>query len=219
MRARRAVMGAVGALGATVGLVGVLHMPFARGLLMRVGGCPVGRASLAELEPARRDAVRAERGTLPAPARPALGFDLDRTTRAEMNAWADRSKVSCHEKREGLVFCDNVPAAALGLPDVDGPVSEVHFGFDTRGVLVDLATMRMHTTARPARDIEERLVKAVGAPQQKNGSFDDEHLALEGAKGLSTASFRYRDYIAEISAMRFQAQGLVVREHYMSVAD
>lgn len=219
MRARTFLVGGAGALVASVGVVGALHMPFARGLLMRAGGCPVGNASLAEMEPARREAIHGVRGKDPAPSRPALGFDLDRTTRADATAWAERTHAACHEKREGLVFCDNVPASALGLPDADGPVSEVHLGFDTKGVLKDVATMRMNSTPGPAQDLKARLEAAVGAPHEQQGSFDDAHLARQGAQSLSSIKYRYSDYFAEVIAMRFQATGLVVREHYMSAND
>jgi hypothetical protein len=207
------------AVATTVGLIGVLHMPFARGLLMRVGGCPVGHASLAELDSARHAVTRAERGVVAAPARPALGFELDKTTVADMRAWAERSHVTCDDVREGLFLCKNVAASALGSPDADGPATELHLGFDTRGHLVDVSTMRMHASATPARDIEARLEAQVGMPQEKSGSFDGEHLAKPGAAGLSSVSYRYSDYMAEVIAMRFQADGLVVREHYMSAND
>jgi len=219
MRARRLVVGAVGTVAATVGLIGMLHMPFARGLLMRLGGCPVGNASLAEMEPRRHEIVDKERGATPAPARPALGFTLDKTTHAELDAWAERSHVSCREERKALVFCKDVPAAALGLPDVDGPVSEVHFGFYTKGTLFDVSTIRNEATPRKAQEVESRLEAQVGPPQQKSGSFDDAHLALAGIRSLASVSYKYRDYFAEVIAMRFQEGGLVVREHFMSAND
>ena len=50
------------------------------------------------------------------------------------------------------------------------------------------------------------------------GSFDDAHLAVHGAQGMGTLTYRYSDYIAELTAMRFQT-GLVVREHYRSAND
>src|ERR1700679_256191 len=88
---------AAGAVGSAVALIGVLHMPFAHNLLASVGGCPVGHASLAEMEPTIKAAIAAERGDKPAPARPALGFELDHTTRAEALAWAYRVHVSCSD--------------------------------------------------------------------------------------------------------------------------
>jgi hypothetical protein len=208
-----------GALAAVVAAIGAMHMPFARDWLMSVGGCPVGHAPLAELEPARRAAMQSEKGVDAAPARPALGFELDKTTRADQRMWTDRSNVSCDEVREGLVLCKDVPSAALGLPEADGPVSELHLGFDTRGILVDIATMRMHTSASHVQDIESRLEAQIGGPHQKSGSFDPVHLALSGAESLSSVRYRYNDYFAEVIAMRFQVDGLVLREHYASVND
>jgi hypothetical protein len=195
-------------------------MPFARGLLMRAGGCPFGQARLAEIEPVRMAAVRSERGTELAPIRPALGFELDRTTRKDVDAWADRAHVSCDEVREGVVSCKDVPAAFLGAAGEDAPVQELHFGFNTRGRLVDVATTRMHVArAATVREIEKNLEAKVGAPHQTTGAFDDAHLALEGPGSLASTRYRYRDYFAEVIAARFSGNGLVLREHYMSAND
>ena len=220
MRTRRVLAITAASLAGVVATVGALHMPFARGFLMSIGGCPVGHAKLAELEPARRAAIAAERGTEAAPARPALGFALDRTTLAETRAWADRTHVACDDVREGLLRCKGVPSAALGLSDSDGPVSELYFGFDTRGRLVDVSTMRMHLpSSNVARDVQGKLVSEVGAPHQTSGSFDDVHLSREGAQSLASLRYRYKDYFAEVIAMRFAGDGLVLREHYMSAND
>jgi hypothetical protein len=221
MRARKRLAIIVCTLAFGFASLGVLHMPFARGLLMRAGGCPVGHARLAEIEPARLASLAALRGGLAAaPARPALGFELDRTTPREARAWAERARVTCAEVREGLVRCENVPARALGLPESDGPVGELYLGFNTRARLVDVSTMRTHLAqAGIVRDVEGKLVSEVGAPHQKSGSFDEAHLSLEGAQGLSSVRYRYRDYFADVIAMRFTTDGLVLREHYMSAND
>jgi hypothetical protein len=220
MRLKKALAITATSLAASIAAIGVLHMPFARGLLMSVGGCPVGHAKLAEIEPARRAAIAGERGLDPAPARPALGFALDRTTVAETQAWAKGAHVACEDVREGLLRCKHVPAAAVGLPESDGPVSELYLGFDTRGRLVDVSTMRMHLTGTGVvRDVEGKLVSEVGAPHQTSGSFDEAHLSLEGAQSLASLRYRYKDYFAEVIAMRFASDGLVLREHYMSAND
>jgi hypothetical protein len=220
MSARKKFLTIATTLAIGVASVGVLHMPFARGLLMRAGGCPVGRARLAEIEPARYAALATERGLVSAPARPALGFELDRTTPVEARAWADRVHAACEDVREGLVRCKDVPAPALGLPESDGLVGELYLGFSTRGRLVDVSTMRTHLAGvKVVRDVEEKLASQVGEPQQKSGSFDEAHLSLEGAQSLSALRYRYRDYFADVIAMRFATDGLVLREHYMSAND
>ncbi len=220
MKAVKRVLAGVGGVTAVVTAVGVMHMPFARGLLMRAGGCPVGHAKLAEIEPARLAAVAKERGTEPAPARPALGFTLDSTTRKDVDRWADRANLSCDEVREGVLRCKNVAAPSLGLPESDGPVSELYFGFNTHGRLVDVSTMRMHVgDGASVRDIVGRLESQVGVPPQESGRFDDAHLSVEGAPSLTSSRYRYSDYVAEVIAMRFAGDGLVLREHYMSAKD
>jgi hypothetical protein len=206
-------------LASAVGLIGVLHMPFARGLLRAAGGCPVGHSSVAEREPARQAALARERGQDLAPARPALGFALDQMSREEVRAWAERSHVDCENVKDNLLRCADVPASAVGLDANDGAISVLTFGFGPKGVLRDVSTMRMNTASAPARAAVSRLEAAVGAPQVATGSFDDTNLARLGAESLSQVRYRYRDYFADVIAMRLQADGLVVREHFMSAND
>src|SRR5262245_34608618 len=99
-------------LGGTI-LVGLLHLPAARPLLMRLGACPV-RATAQQTERARRGAMDKLRGAHPAPARPALGFALDTTTLADVQAWGRGHRVRCvASMQDTLVKCDSVPAAAV----------------------------------------------------------------------------------------------------------
>jgi hypothetical protein len=217
---RRPLGTGVAVLAVATVAVGVLHMPFARALLVRAGGCPFGRATLAELEPARLAAIRCKRGTAAAPSRPALGFDLDRTARKDVDAWAERVHVACEEVREGLLTCNDVPASTLGLPAADGPIQKLSLGFNTHGHLVDVSTMRMHLArTETVRDVERSLEAQVGVPHQSSGAFDDAHLTAEGPASLASTRYRYRDYFAEVIAARFSSDGLVLREHYMSAND
>jgi len=111
---RRASIALVATAGTCVAALAALHAPFARTVLARIGGCPVGRASAAEIEAARKSAAAPNRGERDAPARPAAGFALDVTTRADVDAWARSHGVSCREKRErALLACADVPARAL----------------------------------------------------------------------------------------------------------
>jgi hypothetical protein len=73
--------------------------------------------------------------------------------------------------------------------------------------------------SRPVQDIEGRLEAEVGEPQQRTGSFVGADLATATPGSLSSVRYRYRDYFAEVIAMRFQSDGLVLREHYMSAND
>ena len=86
----------VGAAG-----VGGLHTSWGRPVLMRLSGCPVSRVSAAEVNELRRTGLRVLLGTAFAPARPALGFTLDRTTPDDVRAWAARARVTCQVRGRG----------------------------------------------------------------------------------------------------------------------
>src|SRR5256885_8241916 len=97
--------------GATVLLltagVGALHLPAARSWLRRAGGCPVPRATAAQVEAAQARAFGRLRGPIAARARPALGFGLEISTRGDVEAWARQHRIACESRREGAVLlCD-----------------------------------------------------------------------------------------------------------------
>jgi hypothetical protein len=221
-RSKRVVAG-LGALVVAVGIVGALHLPFARAVLLRLGGCPLVRnARPAQLEPARHAAMAKERGTVDAPSRPALGFELDRTTYGDVKAWAVRTGASCEDVREGLVRCTGVVPAALKVPATEGPLDELNLGFDVEGRLVNVSTLRTHLGKEAEATLGELkagLYRELGAPHSQDGSFDSDHLGQTGAASLASMRYRYHDYFAELVALRFGHDGLSVREHYMSARD
>src|SRR5262245_31324707 len=97
------------------GLIGALHLPFARPLLSAIGvGCPA-KASPEEVEHARLASAKASRGAAPSPERFALGFALDRTTRDEVDAWVSKHALSCKDAQRGtLLKCAGVPPEVVG---------------------------------------------------------------------------------------------------------
>ncbi len=224
----RRVARAAGALGATMLAIGALHLPFARGLLMRAGGCPLAGAKMTPelMDSARRmslaTSARVEPGAVEqaAPSRPALGFALDETTVPDVHAWAASAKVACEDAREGLVTCVDVPPRALGRADAERPVDELTLAFDARGRLVNVTTLRSHLSpsvaARAAQDMLARLMERLGAAAEAGADFTPARLATPGVSSLTTRSYRFRDYVASVAAMNVPATGLAVREHYMS---
>jgi len=202
--------------------VGVLHTPPARKLLMRFGGCPVrgARMTAEQMDNARWIAVSANRGDMAAPVRPALGFVLDVTTLAEVHSWGKREHVACEDARAGLVTCTHVSPAALGSPMAREPIDELALGFDARGHLVNITTLRSHLTptaaARASRDIGIWLEANLGSAGKKGGTFETRRLSLSGAESLATVHYRYRDYFADVTAMNLPESGPSIREHYMS---
>jgi hypothetical protein len=223
-RAKKAALtvGIVGTL--VVGFVGVLHAPFARPLLMKIGGCPVGKASAAEIEEGRMAAVRKARGTDPAPARPALGFSLDAATPEDVHAWAARHDVSCTDKREGmLVTCKNVEARTLGdRPGETGTIDEVSFAFrPSDRKLVNVTAMSFALTpeeaVRRTHAGTARLSGALGAGETA-GEVSNERFA-SGGFATATTSWNFRDYMADVTTTSFGTRGVAVREHFISASE
>ncbi len=215
---------AASTLAGATALVGVLHAPFARSLLMRAGGCPMGgaRMTATESEVGRHMGAQANRGTSPAPARPALGFVLERTSLADVRTWTKSHRLSCDEPHPALIVCTKVPATLLGLPAGESAVDDLALGFNQRDLLVNATTFRSHLTpdaaASAARQIVSGLASALGPAAATAGTFDAAHLAQAPASSVAVLSYRYSDYVASVSAMNMP-EGATVREQYMSAND
>jgi hypothetical protein len=222
---KRRLFVAAGAMALATAAIGVLHTPFARPWLMRLGGCPLAGAKMTpvEMENARHIALAHERGTGSAPARPAVGFTLDATTLAEVHAWAARSHADCEDPHPGLVRCVNVTPAAVGLDPAEGRIDELALGFDTKGRLVNETTFRSHLSpsaaSHTARSIVDSLATKLGPADHHAGDFGAAHLSQPTADSISAVSYRYSDYVADVSAMNLGFSGPLVREHYMSAKD
>ena len=216
--------------------VGLLHTPWARPLLARVGGCPVARVSAAQADALRlRGMARTLVGSRPAPRRPALGFALDRATAADVGAWGASAGVACKPKRVGLLtlHCAGVPRALLPAQDrpADRPaarpagavsaelpatIEDLAFTFDQAGRLVSVDAFTRRLPAAQARAAYAAstadLGAALGPPTDEAGPAVPESLALfAGAR----RRYRFRDYAAILSLSRLPG-GLAVREQYLS---
>ncbi len=219
---RRAAIRVGAALAIATGVIGLLHAPQVRPLLMRLGGCPMAGARMtpAQMDTARALAAAGNRGARSAPVRPALGFTLDATTLAEVHTWAARERVACEDARAGFITCSHVAPQALGRPAVDGAIDELDLGFDVHGHLVNVTTLRSHMksddAASTARDVATWLSGELGPADRANGAFDAGRLSIAGADSLAAVGYRYKDYFADVIAMNLPASGASVREHYMS---
>ena len=224
---------AAGAVLVATGLIGLAHAPFARSLLMSLGGCPMAGAHMspAMAERARRMALGAEPGEAPAPSpgvgsapsRPALGFTLDATTLEETRAWARRERVDCEDARPGLLRCTAVRPAALGLPATQGSVDELALEFDPHDRLVNMTTFRTHLSpalaSTEAHAIVASLAGQLGPAEKRAGDFEASSLGAPAAGSISTVRYRYGDYVADVTAMNAPSSGPSIREHYMSARD
>jgi hypothetical protein len=170
----------------------------------------------ANRDQARRLAAAGQGDAHRAPSRPAFGFLLDRTTLDEVRAWAQRARLECDDARANVVTCAHVPAST-------GIVDELTMAFDASGRLVNVTTYRTHLDAEAgaamARSIAASLASELGPPTRSAGPFGGAELATPGVAGLSTISYRFADYIADVTVMNLAHTGVSLREHYMSAAD
>jgi hypothetical protein len=231
-RGRWSVRTGLALLVATAG-IGLMHTPWGRPLLMGLGGCPAARVSPADVERLRVSGFHAVagQGTLRAPARPALGFQLDQSTPDDVRAWAARAGVACEARERGLLSlrCHQVPRdrlpeapAASGRPGEPGAsstaIEELALTFAPSGRLisVDAFTPRLPASGAAVSfgAATARLQTQLGPPSDQIG--DATAAALERVP-LATARARYRfdDYVAIISASNL-ASGIAVREQYLS---
>ncbi len=157
-----------------------------------------------------------------APARPALGFQLDVTTFADVHAWASRAHADCDDIRDGVVRCTDVSPSAVSRSATEGRIDELVLAFNPHGRLVNVTTLRSHlkpgTAARAAQEIASALASKLGTAKS-DGGFDAGRLAKAGAESLGVVSYRFSDYVADVTAMNLPASGPSVREHYMSAND
>ncbi len=215
-----------GAAVALTGLIGILHLPFAAPMLRWIFSgavCPIVRGTPEQIDRAHamgakaiRDAARSA-----APARPALGFDLDKTHRSDLSVWAARHRISCGSiaGNENLQKCSDVPPAAVGQPSDLGPLEEATFEFQANGQLVNLQTLRRHLTpeqaAHTAAELERRAAAVLGSPQSQGGEPTAPHLS-RGFLATYVAVHTFTDYRATVSATNLSDTGVMVREEYLS---
>jgi hypothetical protein len=208
-KARVARIALVGAALLVVG-VGLGHAKMMRPLLARVGGCPVAgkTATPEELEAFRVKNATSLKGTSRALARPAFGFTLDTSTKADVVAWGQRTHAEC---------TDELGGAALRC-EAAGDVEDAYFRFDPRGVLVGVDLIHPATDGanalRIVDDIASRLSKEAGAPTAVRGTRTPEFLDAQFRQ--AALEFHFVDYAADVTATNLGA-GIVVREQYRSV--
>ncbi|MBE7942841.1 hypothetical protein IM725_19935 [Ramlibacter aquaticus] len=211
----------MGVIVAAIGAIGALHTSGGRELMARLGvPCPVDKVSAEQVTHLRQVGSQALRGTVPAPARQALGMTLGQTTEADVKQWQKASGAQCETLQRGYPFvrCRGIPAAALGA---EGPaVSELWFSFSPAGrlIAVDLYRRGLDDTGSQQAwsDARARMAKVFGAPARVTG---DASPAVLRASALQTARVEYRfsDYFVALTAVNLPHAGLAVREQYTLV--
>ncbi len=203
-----------------IGLIGVMHMPFARNLLQSVGGCPFPTTdrvlTAVEAEALRQNTLAPAKSLATAPARPALGFVLEETSRAEVSAWAASHQLTCKDDRHGAgVTCSNVPAAALPTPGQTDVRGSLLFGFAADNKLVSVHYMSRDASRERVisrTDEASRSLASLSAPLTQSGNP-----RLDRALSQDRRSLAFRDYRAELSATNM-GSAYALSESYQAFA-
>jgi hypothetical protein len=214
--------------------IGLMHTSAGAPILARLGGCPAMGVSAAEVNALRLRGVSGLRGTRPAPTRPALGFVLDHTTPADVEAWAVRAGVRCTSKKRGILLlsCKNVPRAALpeatgepsqpveAAPAADRPrvIEDLALSFDPREHLISIDALTRSLPAVNAAaafsSSDARLAALLGPATETAGDSQASQLARTPL-ATSLRRYRFSDYIAIVTVSNLPS-GLAVREQYLS---
>jgi hypothetical protein len=200
-------------------VVVLLHLPFGRRWLMRIGGCPVGNTDPAVIERARAAAVLTSRGARLAPSRTGWGFELGSMTVQDTEAWAKRFAITCeHQREDTWLQCANVPAKALGD---SAALDELNFSFSpTTKRLVALTGSRFRMSGVAAHEfISQRasdLESAFGAAQAPIGNLDG---LLSGGPATVTVAYRFRDLAVDLTAQQIAGRGVASFESYQAVPE
>ena len=215
----RLAKGAAVTVATLTALVGLMHAPFARSFLMKVGGCPVGNEDAHAIEHARSVAVKINRGDTVAPNREAFGFALGNATLEDIEIWRKKYDISCENKRkDSWVQCTQVSAAATGAGHV---TDELNFSFhpDTK-TLTSVTAYRFKLPGdeamRHVAGVRSGLEQRFGVPTKAAGSAESlaDH---DGA--TATLNYRFRDLAIDVTGTRIPGRGVAVTESYQSVAD
>jgi uncharacterized iron-regulated membrane protein len=147
---------------------------------------------------------------------PALDFELGRTTRAQVDAWAQARGAACKRERADTVM------RCLELPAVKGshnaPIDDLFLLFDATGRLVAVDAQRHGLTGAlaiaylTARALS--LGHAVGPPTRSAGSRDPAYLDAHPFARVEL-EYGYRDYLAQLSAMNFCEAWSPVKQEFV----
>ncbi len=199
-------------------LVGVMHMPFARSFLMKVGGCPIVQATPEQLEQAQNAAAttRAASATEVAPMKPALGFVLEKTTADEVHAWIASKGLTCSDDVGGsIISCLNLPASAVGEQGPD--IAQLQFAFHIKPQTLRLvSTFRQNMSRSDALAVMQargaELTRELGAP---NKVYGQPTLHAEPKSAAYAVTYNFKDYLANTQAAEL-GSGFTIAEHYIS---
>ena len=238
MRWKRGIKVAIAALASiavlATALIGFAHTKPGRPILkwlgmnrytsaITPGSCPLGydkKATPEQKEAGRREFAATHAGAELATARPALGFELDRTPRADVMQWARENGVACAEPKTGHdLECRDVGAAMLPASFGGVGLRSLWVDFGARGELVSVTTVRKDSDVERVTAVFASVTGAVERASGGASRVEGEPSARFVASGLlkqATAEIRMRDYYA-LARETNMGDGYLVTEEYRSL--
>jgi len=228
-RARKIVQRTVIALASVMvlltGVIGFAHTKTGRPLLRYIPGmggvCPLGMD--VKLAPAQRDSLRNQtlakyRGEQPAASRVVYGFELGKSSRADVDTWTKSNGVACEpKKRDNGIDCKGVPAAAVGGIEA---AESIGFLFDAHDAVV---AIDLHRSLSPERaiaviDAQSLILKASLGPSTSDRNAHTPAYLTDGKLRQVLVEFAYHDVLAKVMATNVGST-IHQRETYQLVGD
>jgi hypothetical protein len=221
---------ALGTSALSLGAIGLAQTSPGHAVVLGVtrmahGGCPFGYdkpLSPAERERASHNFAVNHRGERRAASRPALGFELDHTKRADVIAQLAKSGISCSAaKGYSDLTCNGVPSAALGGATSNALPRNLWFTFGTNEQLLSVTAISRAPDPQPISDAfaatRASLDQQAGNVSATQGDAEARSLA-GGVLHQATAEFRFSDYYARERATNM-GKGFMLTEEYRSLSD
>ncbi len=214
-----------------VALIGFAHTKTGRplrpllGLGARVGGCPLGydqTQTPEQRELARRSFAATHAGSQSAPERPALGFDLDVTTQADVESWAKTNHVSCIPHKSGAdLACEHVSSDLLPAHFNHVRVDDLWLNFGEKSQLISIVAIRRDPSAVAVstafEQITDEVTREAGQATASNGHASATQLS-SGLLHQTSAEYRFHNYYALARATNM-GDAFVLTEEYRSLPD
>jgi hypothetical protein len=216
-RWKKALIGVAGAGALVFGIIGFAHTEPGRPLLAYMPwappGCPMGfdKVDPVWVEGFRKKTLDEHDGQAQSKGRPALSFELGKTSEDDVKAFIATQGDRCELTRQGSVYrCKNVHLD-------EGPsIDDLHLQVDQEGRLVAVDAFRSGADADATLAHYERLGKDLAVkvgPVTKEFAMSPEELKAQRLR-RAAREFRYSGYVATVSVMNYGKRGIRVREQY-----
>jgi hypothetical protein len=216
-----------GAASAFFVLMAFVHTPQGLALWGRLRGsqsCPYGMDGHAS--PAERDARRAAetealRGVGRATSVAFLGFELNKTTRTDVDVWARAQGIQCRPVRTSISDLECSSPKPAGASVAQGEPSTFFFVFNRHGALKSIHAMTDYADAEAATAAFAQLRQSAntnfGAHFSERGEASAAYLSA-GVLRQVTTEYRLHDVFARLIATRL-ASSYVVEQKYRALID